>query len=218
MRLRVFQAPMNTEILKILADDVCEGAIHLLGATLRWGDLAAEVVETEAYRGGDDRACHATLFPNMRNRVMHGPPGFAYVYFTYGNHFMLNVSALPDGQAGAILIRAARPISGLAEMHARRAVKPAKRPRTDRDLLSGPGKLAQAFGIRAAQNGQFLFDGDGLHLEVAEPLVRPPHRVGTRIGISAGNCEDWPWRFIADANADWASRPHLPPTDHGPSR
>jgi DNA-3-methyladenine glycosylase len=161
------------------------------------------------------------MFPNMRNRVMHGPPGFAYVYFTYGNHFMLNVSALPEGQPGAVLIRAARPVRGLDLMHARRSAKTTRRTLTERDLLSGPGKLTQAFGIGRDQNGIYLFGSEGLHLDAFDPLDRPLHRpryrTGPRIGIASGKCEDWPWRFIADSEADWASRPHQPPIDLVPN-
>ncbi|MBI3722321.1 MAG: DNA-3-methyladenine glycosylase, partial [Fimbriimonas ginsengisoli] len=159
----------------------------------------ARIVEVEAYRTPDDPACHAHRGQTRRNATMFGRPGLAYVYFTYGNHWMLNVVAHPPGVAAAVLVRAAEPLTGLEEM---RSLRP--RARRDEDLLSGPGKLTAAFGIDRADDGCDLLGGRGpLRLE---PGV-PPARIvtGSRIGVTDGR--EHLWRFI-DADAlPWASRP-----------
>jgi DNA-3-methyladenine glycosylase len=133
--------------------------------------------------------------------VMFGEPGHAYVYFSYGVHWMLNVVAHPPLDAAAILVRAAQPLDGLEEMYLRRP-----RAKRDEDLLSGPGKLCAAFGIGPQHNGVNLLDPvsrDDLRLEVAEPAS---HIVTTtRVGISVG--KDYPWRFLDGDRLRWASKP-----------
>jgi len=118
--------------------------------------LAARVVEVEAYLGEKDPAAHAAAGLTTRNSVLFGPPGFAYVYFIYGNHYCLNVSCEREGRAGSVLFRALEPLAGLDEMSLARGI----RVRSSRDrlkLTSGPGRLAQAFGItRARDNGSDL--------------------------------------------------------------
>ncbi|MFN4243393.1 MAG: DNA-3-methyladenine glycosylase [Tepidisphaerales bacterium] len=189
------------DLLELLEEDVLRAAPALLGAYLVRGGLRCRIVETEAYRTPDDPACHAYRSRTARNEAMFGPPGHAYVYFTYGNHFMLNVVAHRDGVAAAVLIRAAEPLSGLETMAARRG-------RSDtRELLSGPGKLCQAFGITAKDNRVNLFDPAG------ELRIEPPDRVlprrhiltGPRIGISQGT--ELPWRFMDATRLSWVSRP-----------
>src|SRR5512143_56565 len=119
--------------------------------------LAGRVVETEAYLGADDAAAHSAAGKTVRNAVLWGPPGHAYVYFIYGNHYCLNVSCLPDGKAGCVLFRALEPQRGLEQMARRREV-PFEALQTERGwkmLTSGPGRLAEALGItRARDNGK----------------------------------------------------------------
>jgi DNA-3-methyladenine glycosylase len=123
-------------------------ARDLLGRVLFYrtteGLLAGRIVETEAYTGGDDPASHAFRGRTTRNAVMFGPAGHAYVYFTYGMHYCLNVTAEASGTAGAVLLRALEPLAGDEIMRARGDRGPARR------LLSGPGKIGRAFGLTLA--------------------------------------------------------------------
>jgi len=139
-----------------------------------------------------------------RNAVMFGPPGHAYVYFTYGNHWMLNITAHDDGDAAAVLIRAAIPLEGLDVMRERRFRT--QKLQSDANLLSGPGKICQAFGIDRRHNGIDLLDPSGeLWLEPGAPVERVT--VGTRIGLAIGMGDDLPWRFLDAENLRWASKP-----------
>ena len=118
--------------------------------------LAARIVEVEAYLGEDDPAAHSFAGRTLRNAVLFGPPGYAYVYFIYGNHYCLNVSCLPDGVAGGILFRALEPLVGMEQMALSRNVSIGS-VRDLRKLTSGPGRLAEAFGItRERDNGKDL--------------------------------------------------------------
>ncbi len=110
--------------------------------------LSGIIIETEAYIGEDDLGCHAKAGRTRRNAVMYGPPGYAYVYFTYGMHWMLNAVTEPDGFPAAVLIRAIQPVEGLEVISARRQ---------GRDTL-GPAKLTQALGIDGLLNGADLCD------------------------------------------------------------
>ena len=171
-------------------------AKELLGKVLvrKLGDTRLEgiIVETEAYRGYDDTASHAYRGPTRRNQVMFGEPGHAYVYFTYGMHYCLNVTTEPAGQAGAVLIRAVQPVKGIVEMK--------KRRRTEhlRDLSNGPAKLTQAFAVTKALNGHDLTAGKKLY--ITEPSVTEPVHIttSTRIGIKAG--AEKLWRFSIRRN------------------
>jgi DNA-3-methyladenine glycosylase len=111
--------------------------------------LAGRIVETEAYLGADDLAAHAAAGRTARNAVLFGPPGHAYVYFIYGVHYCLNISCLPEGDAGCVLIRALEPLEGLEEMAAARGLSDLNLSSTRnlRKLSSGPGRLCQALGV-----------------------------------------------------------------------
>lgn len=115
--------------------------------------LTARIVEVEAYLGEQDPAAHAAAGKTPRTSILFGPPGYAYVYFIYGNHYCLNVSCEPEGRAGAVLFRALEPLSGIEEMAASRGIE----LHGDKDLpklTSGPGRLCEAFGItRNRDNG-----------------------------------------------------------------
>jgi DNA-3-methyladenine glycosylase len=118
----------------------------------------ARIVEVEAYLGKNDPAAHSFAGRTLRNAVLFGPPGFAYVYFIYGNHYCLNVSCLADGVAGGILFRAVEPLAGIEEMARARDVAICS-ARDLRKLTSGPGRLAEAFAItRERDNGKDLTD------------------------------------------------------------
>jgi DNA-3-methyladenine glycosylase len=115
--------------------------------------LAARIVEVEAYLGEKDPAAHAAAGRTARNSVLFGPPGFAYVYFIYGNHYCLNVSCEREGRAGCVLFRALEPLAGIETMRRARGLT-IRGPRDLPKLTSGPGRLAEAFGItRVRDNG-----------------------------------------------------------------
>jgi DNA-3-methyladenine glycosylase len=124
--------------------------------------LAGRIVETEAYLGENDDAAHAVSGKTARNAVLFGPPGFAYVYFIYGNYYCLNVSCLPDGVAGGVLFRALEPVAGIEELAAAREIEVRRtgdlaRIPMLRQIASGPGRLSEAFGVtRERDNGKNL--------------------------------------------------------------
>jgi DNA-3-methyladenine glycosylase len=150
--------------------------------------LAGRIVEVEAYRGADDPASHAFRGPTPRTRVMFGAPGHAYVYFTYGMHHCLNVVAERDGVAGAVLLRAAEPVSGADVMAERRGGVPRVR------LMRGPGCLAQALGLTRLHSGVDL-TADALWISNLPPRRRGRRIAsGPRIGIRLA--ADRPWRFF----------------------
>jgi DNA-3-methyladenine glycosylase len=143
------------------------------------------IVETEAYLGSHDPGSHAaTKGVTRRNAVMYGPPGRAYVYFTYGNHHMLNIVTEPEGVAGAVLVRALEPVLGVETMLSRRAVCTGRRLRPA-EVANGPGKLSAALGISLAENGTAL--GGGTLTVYDAPT--PPERVvaSGRVGLSEGH-------------------------------
>ena len=154
-------------------------------------ELSGVIVETEAYLGRQDSACHAFRGETPRNAVMFGPPGRAYVYFTYGMHFLLNLVTEEEGNPCAVLVRALQPLTGLDEMRARRK-------RHGKELANGPAKLCQALAIDKTFNGWDLTNGEALWVESGERV--PPRRIAAtpRIGIDYATPEDRnaPWRFL----------------------
>ncbi len=172
----------------------------LLGKTLvrRQGRklLTGHIVEVEAYLGADDPAAHASIGRTPRNAVLFGPPGRAYVYFIYGNHYCLNVSCLPDGVPGGILFRALEPIGGIEEMFKLRGIA---EDSDLRRLTSGPGRLAAAFGItRERDNGKDLTDSRS-DVYIADDGTAPPQVLITkRIGIK--KAVEMPLRYVTAGN------------------
>jgi DNA-3-methyladenine glycosylase len=152
--------------------------------------LAARIMEVEAYQGSDDAGSHAYRGMTPRTTVMFGPPGHLYVYFTYGMHWCANVVARKDGDAAAVLLRAAAPVDGIEVMRERRV-----KARRDRDLLAGPARLCQAFGLTGEHNGVDLVRGP---VRILDDGVAPPAEPGvsTRIGLSPGRGDDHPWRYF----------------------
>jgi DNA-3-methyladenine glycosylase len=165
-------------------------ARDLLGRVLFYkaleGLLAGRIVETEAYTGEADPASHAFRGRTARNAVMFGPAGHAYVYFTYGMHYCLNVTAEAPGTAGAVLLRALEPLAGVEIMRARGDRGPEGR------LLSGPGKIGRAFGLSLADNGRDFTRGP-LGLAAGSPVPDREVTPSRRIGIS--RAVDLPYRF-----------------------
>jgi DNA-3-methyladenine glycosylase len=151
--------------------------------------VVARIVEVEAYLGSDDPGSHAFRGETARTAVMFGRPGHLYVYFTYGMHWCANVVATKDGDAAAVLLRAAAPVAGLAAMRQRRV-----KARRDRDLCAGPARLCQAFAITGRENGTDLTRGT---LRIVDDGTPPPQEPGvsTRIGLASGRGDEHPWRF-----------------------
>ena len=168
-------------------------ARELLGARLvRILDdhrLAGIITETEAYIGEEDLGCHAHAGKTKRNAVMYGPPGHAYVYFTYGMHWMLNAVTEAVGFPAAVLIRAIKPVEGVEIIHAHR---------NGRDT-NGPAKLTQALGIDRMLNGVNLCDpAAGIWIEAGASIPDEAVTIGPRVGLYTVP-EPWkskPWRFI----------------------
>jgi DNA-3-methyladenine glycosylase len=160
--------------------------------------VVGRVVEVEAYLGKDDPAAHSFGGPTPRNMVMFGPPGFAYVYFIYGNHYCLNVSCQPEGNAAAVLFRALEPLVGIEKMAASRDMT-IESPRDLRLLTSGPGRMAEAFGVtRERDNGKNL-TSDRSDLWLADDGFIPAEIVATkRIGIT--KAAERKWRYIIKGN------------------
>ena len=167
---------------------VHEVARELVGCTLTFAGVGGVVVETESYEA-DDPACHAFGGRTARNEVLFGPPGFAYVYFSYGIHNLLNAVAEPEGCAAAVLIRALEPTHGLDAMRRRRG-------RSDpTELCSGPGKLTQALGIGLDVNGSSLLAPPFELRGRDEGWTGVEVVAGRRIGIT--KAAELEWRFCA---------------------
>jgi len=160
--------------------------------------LVGRIVETEAYLGSGDDAAHSAAGKTARNAVLWGPPGYAYVYFIYGNYYCLNVSCLPDGVPGGVLFRALEPIEGIEEMAEARGIE----IRNERDLpkiSSGPGRMCEAFGVtRVRDNGKSLVSAKS-DLQLADDRYRVRKVLVTkRVGITKS--ADEPLRFLIADN------------------
>ncbi len=163
--------------------------------------LAGRIVEVEAYLGRGDPAAHAAAGLTPRNRVLFGPPGHAYVYFIYGNHYCLNVSCLPEGEPGCVLIRALEPVAGIEEMaHVRGIELPLTASAARLRLVaSGPGRLTQALGITRPRDNDKNLTEPSSDLVLADDGFRPAKiAVTPRIGITKAAAE--PLRYVIAGN------------------
>ncbi len=156
--------------------------------------LSARIVEVEAYLGKKDPASHTYIGQTTRNAVLFGPPGHAYIYFIYGNHYCLNVSCEPEGSPGGVLFRAVEPIEGIEEMARARGIE----IRGIKDLpklTSGPGRLCQAFGITRARDNGCDLTSAASGLWIADDGFRAKRILATqRIGITQAT--DRPLRYV----------------------
>ena len=160
---------------------------HDLGGGDRVG---VRLTEVEAYLGeGEDPASHSYRGLRTRNAVMFGPPGHAYMYFTYGMHWCANIVCRPDGVSGGVLLRAGQVVTGLELARARRPSA-----RKDVDLARGPARLATALALTGAENGRDFCDGGGLRMLTGEPIAPSRLRSGPRVGVApAGAASPWRW-------------------------
>jgi DNA-3-methyladenine glycosylase len=172
-------------------------APDLIGVTLLFRGVGGIIVEVEAYHHTDP-AAHSFRGPTLRNAVMFGPAGHAYVYRSYGIHWCLNFVAEPAGSASAVLIRALEPTEGIALMRRRRAIK------DERLLCAGPGRLCEALGITGKENGLPL---EPPLFELRARAAVPPIIIGARIGISVA--VDAPWRYGLKGSP-YVSKPFRP--------
>ena len=171
-------------------------AREMLGTVLECetedGVASGIIVETEAYLGEHDLACHAAVGRTARTEHLYGPPGISYVYFIYGMYWCFNAVTRAEGEPSAVLVRALEPLDGLPLMHKRR-----RRIKKDVELTNGPGKLCTALGISGAMTGRLL-QRKPLVIREGEPISESEVQVTARIGITKS--ADWPLRFIVRGN------------------
>jgi len=182
---------MDAEFLGRHAADVAPVLLGSVVTSSVGGEtVAIRITEVEAYGGqGEDPGSHAFRRETPRNATMFGPPGRAYVYFTYGMHWCLNVVTRPEGTAGAVLLRAGEVVEGIDAVRARRG-----QGVRDRDLARGPARLTVALGVTGALDGVDLLDPRSpLHLRLSRG-VPVDIRVGPRTGVG-GEGAATPWRF-----------------------
>jgi DNA-3-methyladenine glycosylase len=178
------------------ARDTEQVARDLLGCVLECrtpdGVAAGRIVETEAYIGEHDLACHAAAGRTARTALLYGPPGIAYVYFIYGMYWCVNAVTRAENEPSAVLVRAVEPVQGIELMRRRRP-----KARRDVDLTNGPGKLCLALGIGREHNGLTL-QRPPLVIRAGEPIADRDITITPRIGISRS--ADWPLRWIVTDN------------------
>ena len=176
-------------------------ARDLLGSVLEChtahGVASGRIVETEAYLGAHDPACHAVAGLTPRTAHLHGPPGRSYVYLIYGVYWCFNAVTEPEGVGAAVLVRAVEPVAGVEAMRARRPTA-----RRDRELTNGPGKLCTALGIDGRVSGIAL-DAPPLRIVAGTPVPDASVVVTPRIGIT--RAADWPLRYLLN-DSDYVSR------------
>lgn len=187
------RTPPGTPLPRAFYDrDTSVVARELLGAVLEMrsdeGVASARIVETEAYVGPDDPACHAAAGLTTRTRHLFGPPGISYVYLIYGMYWCFNAVTREEGHGSAVLVRAAAPIEGEELMKRRRP-----HARARHDLTNGPGKLCLALGITGADNGRWL-DQRPLRILAGDRVPDDDVVVTPRIGIT--RAADWPLRYF----------------------
>jgi DNA-3-methyladenine glycosylase len=171
-------------------------AREMLGTVLECetddGTASGIIVETEAYIGEHDLACHAAVGRTARTEHLYGPPGIAYVYFIYGMYWCFNAVTRAEGLPSAVLVRALEPLDGIALMHRRRP-----RINSDVELTNGPGKLCSALGITGSNTGKSL-QRKPLVIREGEHVADDDVEVTTRVGITRS--ADWPLRWIVKGN------------------
>jgi DNA-3-methyladenine glycosylase len=173
--------------------------------------LTARIVEVEAYLGKNDPASHSAAGNTPRTAVLFGPPGYAYVYFIYGNHYCLNVSCEREGKAGGVLFRALEPLVGIEEMARARKIE-VRGPRDLIRLTSGPGRLAEAFGITRARDNGVDLTSSSSSLWIGDDGFRARNiQITPRIGIS--KAADRPLRYLLARNAFVSGRRNTPAKD-----
>ena len=213
--MRQLDQPESSQLLQreFFERPSVEVAPDLLGCVISHsteaGLVAVMLVEVEAYAGEADPASHAFRGRTARNAVMFGPPGHAYVYFTYGMHFCVNLVCQPAGRASAVLLRAGRVTEGMPLARARRSGA-ARHPR-DVDLARGPARLCEALGIDRSHDGADVVDPSSRLRALAPlaPVTAAGISRGPRVGIS--RAADVPWRFwITGEPAVSPYRPHTP--------
>jgi len=171
-------------------------AREMLGTVLECdtheGRASGIIVETEAYLGEHDLACHAAAGRTARTEALYGPPGTSYVYFIYGMYWCFNAVTRAEGLPSAVLVRALEPLDGISLIHKRRP-----RIKNEVDLTNGPGKLCTALGITGSMSGKVLHRKP-LVIREGEPVADDRVEVTTRIGITKS--ADWPLRWIVRGN------------------
>lgn len=172
--------------LALLAGDVLDVAPRLLGASLTHAGVTVRLTEVEAYAGSDDPGSHAYRGPTPRTRVMFGPPGHLYAYFSYGMHVCANVVTGREGTASAVLLRAGEVVDGVDLARERRATT------RERDLARGPANLCRALGMGLDLDGTDLSRGPVRLVLAAAP---EPGRVSTGPRVGLRGAPDRPWRF-----------------------
>jgi DNA-3-methyladenine glycosylase len=191
-------------------------APQLLGTVLEHqtpeGLVAVVITEVEAYEGSADPASHSYRGRTARNGVMFGPPGHAYVYFTYGMHFCVNLVCLPEGTSSAVLLRAGRVIEGVPLAAARRLAGRPGPAWPDRDLARGPARLCQALGIGRALDGADVCDpASALRVRAGSASAPGAISRGPRVGVSSAADRAWRFWLTGDPTVS-AYRPYVPRT------
>jgi DNA-3-methyladenine glycosylase len=181
------------EVLLVARDLLGKRLVRVIGRER----VSGIIIETEAYRGEEDLACHARHGKTPRTEVMYGEAGRAYIYFTYGMHWLLNVVTGDVDFPAAVLLRAIVPVEGISLIAQNRAGKPQK------NWCNGPAKICQALQISGSLNGiDLTTEKSGLWIEEGQPMLDSDVAITERIGIGSVP-EPWksiPWRFVASLN------------------